>query len=223
MDLEKEYNKLYEQWLKEFENVNLTPLSEENFKDYKRIFKDINDYPLNQKEEIKSQLLDSYKKNIDYLFKDFLRIREVKLINAALSLKEIDLKVVIESEKLFYQNLVSAIKGFQKLKAFTLYEEFEKPLEEQDQKILQIEEESKVEQLKQIIEEQSSQTKEVFEEQQEIEYNYTLVRFIKKAPPLVGIDLINYGPFEENDVANLPYKNAKILIYEKFAKKIEIP
>ncbi|MFX0175329.1 MAG: hypothetical protein ACFE85_03750 [Candidatus Hodarchaeota archaeon] len=223
MDLEKEYNKLYEQWLKEFENVNLTPLSEENFKDYKRIFKDINDYPLNQKEEIKSQLLDSYKKNIDYLFKDFLRIREVKLINAALSLKEIDLKVVIESEKLFYQNLVSAIKGFQKLKAFTLYEEFEKPLEEQDQKILQIEEESKVEQLKQIIKEHSSQTKEVVEEQQEIEYNYTLVRFIKKAPPLVGIDLINYGPFEENDVANLPYKNAKILIYEKFAKKIEIP
>ncbi|MFX0059947.1 MAG: hypothetical protein ACFE8J_16750, partial [Candidatus Heimdallarchaeota archaeon] len=169
MDLEKEYNKLYEQWLKEFENVNLTPLSEENFKDYKRIFKDINDYPLNQKEEIKSQLLDSYKKNIDYLFKDFLRIREVKLINAALSLKEIDLKVVIESEKLFYQNLVSAIKGFQKLKAFTLYEEFEKPLEEQDQKILQIEEESKVEQLKQIIKEHSSQTKEVVEEQQEIE------------------------------------------------------
>ncbi|MFX0058952.1 MAG: hypothetical protein ACFE8J_11695, partial [Candidatus Heimdallarchaeota archaeon] len=97
------------------------------------------------------------------------------------------------------------------------------PMEEQDQKILQIEEESKVEQLKQIIEEQSSQTKEVVEEQQEIEYNYTLVRFIKKAPPLVGIDLINYGPFEENDVANLPYKNAKILIYEKFAKKIEIP
>ena len=44
-----------------------------------------------------------------------------------------------------------------------------------------------------------------------------------KTPPLVGIDLINYGPFEKEDVANLPKENVKILISENFVEKIEIP
>ena len=41
-------------------------------------------------------------------------------------------------------------------------------------------------------------------------------------PPLVGIDGINYGPFQANDIANMPHKNAKILIYEKLAEEIEV-
>ncbi|MFX0106178.1 MAG: hypothetical protein ACFE75_11910, partial [Candidatus Hodarchaeota archaeon] len=43
-----------------------------------------------------------------------------------------------------------------------------------------------------------------------------------KTPPLVGVDLINYGPFEKEDIANIPQKNAKILIYEKFAEEIDL-
>jgi DNA replication initiation complex subunit (GINS family) len=39
---------------------------------------------------------------------------------------------------------------------------------------------------------------------------------------LVGIDLINYGPFKKEDIANLPYENAKILLSEKFAEKIDL-
>ncbi|MFX0011673.1 MAG: hypothetical protein ACFE9R_15275, partial [Candidatus Hermodarchaeota archaeon] len=54
-----------------------------------------------------------------------------------------------------------------------------------------------------------------------IDYHYTLIRFINKAPPLVGLDLKNYGPFEENDIANIPFQNAIILINEKYAEKIE--
>jgi len=58
---------------------------------------------------------------------------------------------------------------------------------------------------------------------EEIDYNYTLIRFLKKTPPLVGIDLLNYGPFEKEDIANVPLKNANILLNEKTAEKIEIP
>ncbi|MBD3196686.1 MAG: hypothetical protein GF317_16640 [Candidatus Lokiarchaeota archaeon] len=51
-------------------------------------------------------------------------------------------------------------------------------------------------------------------------YQYTLIRFIKKAPALVGLDLLNYGPFKKDDLANLPVENAKILITEKFAENV---
>ena len=53
------------------------------------------------------------------------------------------------------------------------------------------------------------------------EFDYILIRFLKKTPPLVGIDLINYGPFQKEDLAYMPSKNAKILLNEKFAEKIE--
>jgi len=226
MDFEKKYNKLYDHWQREFNTKELTPFSEELLKAYKNLVREINIYNFDQKDEIKTQLLNSYKENINYLFKDFLRIREIKLINSALSLQEIDLKEVIEAEKLFYQNLVSAIKGFQKLKALTLYETLDElpkdEIKQGEQNILEKVEEnnSKIKQIEEIIEAPPSLINDI-EQEKKTDYNYTLIRIIKKAPPLVGIDLINYGPFEENDVVNLPYKNAKILIYEKFAEKIE--
>jgi len=228
MDLDKEYNKLYDHWHREFETAELTHLSEEILKGYKTIVRELNKYNIDQKEELKVELLDSYKNNFNYLLKDFLKIREIKLINNALTLQEINLKDVIEAEKLFYQNLVSAMKGFQRLKAFTLYEDLEKTPQsdtsQEDQQILEKGEEKNIilDQLKEIVQDLPSQSNEIVTEKK-VDYNYTLIRFIKKAPPLVGIDLINYGPFEENDIANLPFKNAKILIYEKFAEKIEIP
>ena len=54
------------------------------------------------------------------------------------------------------------------------------------------------------------------------EFDYVLIRFLKETPPLVGIDLINYGPFKEDEIACMPSKNAKILLNEKFAEIIEL-
>ena len=62
---------------------------------------------------------------------------------------------------------------------------------------------------------------ETIESKKVAEYNYTVIRFSNPSPPLVGIDGINYGPFQENDIANIPFKNAKILIYEKLAEEID--
>jgi DNA replication initiation complex subunit (GINS family) len=59
--------------------------------------------------------------------------------------------------------------------------------------------------------------------QEETDYQYTLIRMVKNSPPLVGVDMKNYGPFEKEDVINMPYKNAIILINEKFAEKIDLP
>ena len=52
--------------------------------------------------------------------------------------------------------------------------------------------------------------------------NYQMIRFIEQTPPLVGIDLINYGPFMKEEIANIPLKNAQILVNERFAEFIEI-
>lgn len=213
MDLRKDYEKLYQHWLNEFQQAELTSLSQDIFDDYKRIVNTINDYEAEREDNLKNQLLESYKNNLNYLLKDLLKIREMKIINFALTLKEIDLENVIEAEKLYYQNLVSSIKGYKKLKRYSLYGDIEDIIPEK-KVVIEEDKEIQSDKLKVLSEDTIKESKE--------DFNYTLIRFLKKTPPLVGIDLINYGPFEKEDIANLPFKNAKILNYENFAEKIEL-
>lgn len=228
MNLKTDYQKLYQHWLKEFEKSGLTPLTQENYDYYKKTVDYITKFELEGKQNVEIQLLNSYKDGFKYLFNDFLKMREVKLLNSALTLQEIDFNNVIEAEKLFYQNLVSAIKGFTKLKSFSLYDgdepiEMDKVIEVEDVPVkhspIEITAKKKVNSSKVEVMQEEPET---IEPKKVAEYKYTLIRFSNPSPPLVGIDGINYGPFQENDIANIPFKNAKILIYEKLAEEIEV-
>ena len=228
MDLKKDYDKLYQHWLKEFEQPELTHLTQEIFDNYKKSSSYITQYQIEEKPKVENSLFNSYKKRFIYLFNDFLKIREVKILNSALSLKDIDLNDVIEAERLFFQNLVSTIKGYKKLKKLALYDD-KKPIE-LEEILLDEEKPDKIPLTEESTEEYSIETSdnaqlkkvEADQANQKDEYNYMLIRFNEPSPPLVGIDLINYGPFQVNDITNMPYKNAKILIYEKIAEKIEL-
>ncbi|MHA1460955.1 MAG: DNA replication complex subunit Gins51 [Promethearchaeota archaeon] len=228
MNLKTDYQNLYQHWLKEFKQSDLTPLSQENFDYYRKSVDYITKFELEGKHNVEIQLLKSYKYGFKYLFNDFLKIREVKLLNAALVLQEIDYNNVFEAEKLFYQKLISAIKGFKKLKTLVLYEEdqpieLNKVLEDEKVSVEPSREESPAKEVSKSTEGDIEQDTSVYiQPEQAAQYKYTLIRFTKPSPPLVGIDLINYGPFQENDIANMPYKNAKILIYEKLAEKIDV-
>ena len=127
MELQKEYEKLYQHWLKEFQNSDLTELSQEIYNQYKKFLDFINDYQEEGENEIRDHIIKSYKDNVNYLFNDFLKIRELKITNSALILKEIKIDNIIEAEKLLYENLVSSIKGHKKVKALSLYENDEIP------------------------------------------------------------------------------------------------
>ena len=153
MDLKRDYENLYQHWLIEFQQVDLTKLNQKLFDKYSKLLNSIDNHQENETDNIKFQVFESYKKNIKYLYEDLLRMRELKIINTALALKEIN----------------------------------------------------------------------IGNEQKKEQVDLTLLRFIRKTPPLVGIDLINYGPFEEEDIAYIPSQNAVILVLEKFAEKVEIP
>ncbi|NHJ24108.1 MAG: hypothetical protein EAX89_06005 [Candidatus Lokiarchaeota archaeon] len=228
MNLKKDYQKIYEQWLQEFEQSELTSLTEDLFNFYKEVISTAAKVELKKDNTIQNDLLNTYKKNLEFLFEDLLKIREIKIMNSALALKEINLDHLIEAERLLFQNLVATIKGYKKVKALSFLNEEYKINEQITIKANEKSLEKVV--LNEITPHISEEdlTSEVKLPQTEIEneiktdYNYILIRFIKKTPPLVGIDLKDYGPFEENDIANLPNQNATILLNEKFAEKIDI-
>ena len=220
MDLEKEYEKLYQHWLHEFEQPNLTDLNRKLFDQYTNVLKSVDTHQEDETDTIKFKVFESYKNNITFLYDDLQKMRELKIINTALVLKELNLENVLEAEKLLYQNIVSSIKGYRKVKAISIFEgqEVSKPEEQ-----IQIEDDRvpEIDDTEPIIEKESEISETIIRQERE-ELDFMLLRFIKNTPPLVGIDLINYGPFEQEDLASIPSQNAKILILEKFAEKVDI-
>ncbi|MFW9822894.1 MAG: hypothetical protein ACFFE4_08170 [Candidatus Thorarchaeota archaeon] len=221
MDLEKDYKTLYQHWLNEFQQTELTVLNKDLLEIYKKILNTVNNHHEEPENTLRFQLYESFKKNLEYLFNDLLQIRELKIKNAALVLKDINLDDLFEAEKLLYQNLVSSVKGYQKVKAISIFQEegVIKP-----EVIFETEEISakQVEKGEKAFVEKESKLPSIAEKEVREQINFTLLRFLKKTPPLVGIDLLNYGPFEKEDIALIPTENASILIFEKFAEKIEI-
>lgn len=218
MDLKIDYEKLYQHWLQEFENEELTKLSEDLYSKYKSNSSFLSNLTLNDEDKIKTEIIESYKENFEFLFNDFMKIREIKILNSALALHEINLNNLIEPERLFYQNLISAIKGFKKVKASFIDDQSPK-IEDEIIKEAQVETLDINEDFNQ---ETSDLVSEYIVKEKTDQFNYILVKFLKKTPALVGIDLLNYGPFEKENIAFLPYENAKILIFEKFAQNIEL-
>ena len=221
IDLKKDYEKLYQHWLKEFQQTELTVLNQEIFENYKKIINYVNNHHEDPKANLRFQVFQSYKQNLNYLFDDLLKTREIKITNSALALRDIELNNIIEPEKLLYQNLISSIKGYKKVKAFSIFQEDEdlKLDENVNNKLSRTRE---IEESGRSFKEKESILPEITEEEPKDQIDFSLLRFLKKTPPLVGIDLLNYGPFEKEDIAFIPSQNANILIFEKFAEKVEV-
>ena len=53
------------------------------------------------------------------------------------------------------------------------------------------------------------------------ETQYTKIEFVAECPAFVGVDLEEYGAFEEGDKAELPEDNAEILINRGLAERVD--
>jgi DNA replication factor GINS len=54
------------------------------------------------------------------------------------------------------------------------------------------------------------------------ERKMAVLRFTAHVPAIIGADMKPYGPFQAEDVASLPLDNAKILVKQHLAEKIEV-
>jgi DNA replication factor GINS len=55
----------------------------------------------------------------------------------------------------------------------------------------------------------------------ETEHKRAALRLLKEVPAVIGSDMKTYGPFKIEDVATVPTENAKILIKQNLAEKLE--
>ena len=223
MDLKKYYDELYNQWLNEFENDDITPISNELLVNHEKIVKELEELQFNEKNGLILELMNVYKKNLVFLLEDLRKIREQKIIVSAFKQQPLNLDNLLEYETWLYQNLLSIIKSFERMKNLKTIE-----IGEEIKKQADIIKTTEIEKISQQKLEQATEIDTIKSEEsvpttiKKVDIEYLIVRFLKDTPPLVGTDLKNYGPFNRDDIACLPLKNAIILINEKFAEKIEV-
>lgn len=71
--------------------------------------------------------------------------------------------------------------------------------------------------LKDRLEGKEAQVKEIVVKPKKI-----LVRFLQPLPAIVGVDMKNYGPFKQEDLALLPVENAEALLKHGVVVKVEV-
>ena len=203
------YEILFELLRKEKDTADLQKLESTFFNDFV-------DY-LNEKKKMlnKEDALFSYdeKKKVEKQIDNARRIikgiyerREKKILNIALTKSRtksdvIDTSSFLENEKKFFDEIVKVLDVFRN-------EVIDNIIDGKQISTSTIEKEK------------INKTDENVQNKKKIE-NIKLVRFLYSVPKFVGKELEEYGPFEEEDIANLPGDIADILIGKGRAEEIE--
>lgn len=177
------YNKLYNIWKKELENIELEILPSNFYPNVASYLRSIQEESrmLDQK-SVKASLLESELKNVKKILHELVWARYQKLIKKVADNQKVPVETLTIEEKKVSDNFHFA----------EAYQEFAKALL-----------------------------------QGSIKTNFkrnnkrVVLRFLSDVPTLIGVDMKTYGPFGVEDIASLPIENAKLLIKQKLAEKIE--
>ncbi|HLG24783.1 MAG TPA: hypothetical protein VI564_07685 [Candidatus Nanoarchaeia archaeon] len=135
--------------------------------------------------------------NIFRILKELYERREKKIVTIALDksrLKSnlIDTSSLLKEEKVLFDALNNIFNTYREAILFSVLNEeepFMRPIEHRQM-----------------------ETQKPQETHQAPKKNTKLVRFTHKVPKFVGPELEEYGPFEEEDIANLPVEIAEVLL-----------
>ena len=207
-DIKITYETLFELLRREKLRQELQKLDDTFFQDVLNYLKEKKDLIESQKskkdlfaqEELQKAI--AQEANIKKILKELYERREKKILNMAMDSSRtesiIDTSALLEQEKQLYETFTTILTDFRKGILHSL-------LTLQDVEIKQTEVKQEPEKE---LEKPVKETK--------------LIRFLHPTPKFVGENLEEYGPFEPEDVANIPKKLADILIEKQRAEEMEV-
>ena len=195
------YETLFELWKREKDTADLQKLEPgffDNFVEYLNEKKDMlnkenNLFSYDEKKKVENQI-----DNARRLIKEIYERREKKILNIALIKSRtkshvIDISSLLDNEKKFLGDIEKVLNAYRQNVIYSVMEG------KQVSQIKHQENEAKEEiNAANDVEEETKSTK--------------LVRFLYSVPKFVGTELEEYGPFAEEDIANLPAEIADLLI-----------
>jgi len=165
--------------------------------------------------------------NIKKILREFYERREKKILNMAIdasrsSTSLVDASNLLKEEKRIFEEFVENLNKYRKGILYHLLEGMEPNIKKEmpESKEPEVKPEPKEEIKEEVRDEEKPKTEETAEIKQE-QKTIKMIRFVNPVPKFVGKDLEIYGPFEENDMANLPAEIADVLIAKGRAEKMD--
>ena len=206
------YETLFELLKKEKDMTDLQKLEPSFFDDFvdylneKKKMLDREDtlFSYDEKKKVEKQIENARK-----IIKEIYERREKKILNIALTKSRtkshvIDTSALLENEKRFFDETVKVLDAFRKQIIDNVISG--KPVSGIMIEKKEINEKSN-------IEKDNNEKKEMKDTK--------LVRFLCSVPKFVGKELEEYGPFAEEDIANLPTEIAELLINKEKVEEIK--
>jgi len=199
------YETLFELLQREKERNDLQKLEPAFFtdtisyiKEKKKILMARSDSPFASEEKKKTE---RQLENIYKILKELYERREKKIINLALDKSRtqshlIDTSALLKEEKVVFDALTNILNTYRDAILYSVLNE--------KVPFMQITEDKKLK--------DDFRLKDDFKPASELKRTTKLVRFLCHIPKFVGTELEEYGPFEEEDIANLPIEIADVLI-----------
>jgi len=200
------YETLFELLKRERERVDLQKIEPSFFSDTINYIKDKKKiletkdglFAHEERKKTERQLENIYK-----ILKELYERREKKIISLALDKSRtksnlIDTTALLKEEKVIFDALTGLLDNYRDAILYSVLNErmpFMNPVEEK-------------------------KPKEDFKTALELRKSTKLVRFASPVPKFVGTELEEYGPFSEEDIANLPSEIADVLIGKGKAEEI---
>lgn len=198
------YETLYELLRREKYRPELQKLDENFFNNVVKYIEEKTEILASQRKKVSifasTEIVNTQKQldNINKILKELYEKRESKILQIALFSSRTNVSVndtesMLPEEKEFYEAIKGVLNDY---RTGILYKLLEKKLPKIEPKDIKRDKKN------------SDKVK--------------LVRFVSAIPQFVGSDMQEYGPFETEDIANLPLKVANVLIRKNRAKEIKI-
>ena len=162
--------------------------------------------------------------NIKNILKELYEKREKKIVSMALDMSRtgigllnsdiVDTSNMLKEEKDLFDYLVGVLNNSRKGVLFNILESKVPCLEDKKE----IENKNSEEDNKSMDKENNPDNIENAEEENKTQ---KMIRFLHAVPKFVGEDLEEYGPFEQDDIANLSPKIADVLIAKERAEEMK--
>jgi len=218
------YETLFDLLRREKNRAELQKLSETFFEDANSYIKEKHAILKDQQMKIGMSAIAEKEKtskqieNINSMLRGLFERRKQKIVEMAIiksktSSDITDYSALLNEEKEMFDELVELFNRFKKKVLLKLIESPEFREEKHEEKEPELTESKELE----TAEETGPEIKEEAEEQEKTK----LIRFIYSVPRFVGRHLEVYGPFEEDDTANLAEEIADILIKKGRAEEIK--
>ena len=195
------YTKLHDAWENEIKREELQNIADDFLHEMKKYTIQLNKTTTNP-ETLSGRLTQTERNYANQMLKEIIEKRLDKIIKSELNGLPINAQAMTPEEQKLHSNLRQLLINYKQVSEITIL----KDIQQQTQPTLQ-------------------KTRKPLQPASTYEEKRTellLVRFLKPLPAIMGIDMKAYGPFQPEELANIPKQNAENLIKRGIAQKVSV-